>query len=677
MSRKARVSFRQRNWSALTAMCVMALLAGFILTRPIAMVAAQDADESPAATGEKEANAAPPGSVPAAPARPEAKKEKPKDNLGQRRQGEVGRNEELSFLQAKVTAQMSELEERMFRLSEALKGLEPENASRLLIGLKYAREELIQLQMKEVQSALNTLKYNDAVVEQKQLLAKLQRLEQLLLSPDLDFQLQLERLRLMRDLLRRLDGAIKEEEREKAATDQVAAIEKELKEVRAKLATLQEIIKRQTEHVKTSEKLTGVKDEEKKADDPAASSEPAGKPADKAPVDKPPADEKSKEADLESLTIDQQETREQTEPLEMGVETIARAGESMEKAVASLRKTGPEEALPHQKEALESLKKAVEELKEAEKKLEATLTEEKFSAMKKDQADNRKTTEGISENAVQLGDAGAGARGELIRAAGSMTNAESSFGSRDASSADTAQGEALASLKYAREQLTAEAEKLLNRLRAEIKKRTIEGLVQMLEGQVVIRQSTERLGPRVKDGARTVLTSVVALAGSEGKLIVIGEGLTALVEETEFGIALPAALRSVTDAMADVKERLAAADASDEVVVAEQRIEEDLQALLEAMKQLPSQGDAGKGQRGGQSDRERQLNRLIAELKMVRMLQVRVNRDTRDVDTRRPAELKDLSTNLLRRIETLQDRQEDVHDVTERIAVERADELPP
>jgi len=662
-------------------MCVMALLAGFILTRPIATVAAQDADEaadeSPAATGEKEANAAAPGSVPAAPARPEAKKEKPKDNLGQRRQGEVGRNEELSFLQAKVTAQMSELEERMFRLSEALKGLEPENASRLLIGLKYAREELIQLQMKEVQSALNTLKYNDAVVEQKQLLAKLQRLEQLLLSPDLDFQLQLERLRLMRDLLRRLDGAIKEEEREKAATDQVAAIEKELKEVRAKLATLQEIIKRQTEHVKTSEKLTGVKDEEKKADDPAASSEPAGKPADKAPVDKPPADEKSKEADLESLTIDQQETREQTEPLEMGVETIARAGESMEKAVASLRKTGPEEALPHQKEALESLKKAVEELKEAEKKLEATLTEEKFSAMKKDQADNRKTTEGISENAVQLGDAGAGARGELIRAAGSMTNAESSFGSRDASSADTAQGEALASLKYAREQLTAEAEKLLNRLRAEIKKRTIEGLVQMLEGQVVIRQSTERLGPRVKDGARTVLTSVVALAGSEGKLIVIGEGLTALVEETEFGIALPAALRSVTDAMADVKERLAAADASDEVVVAEQRIEEDLQALLEAMKQLPSQGDAGKGQRGGQSDRERQLNRLIAELKMVRMLQVRVNRDTRDVDTRRPAELKDLSTNLLRRIETLQDRQEDVHDVTERIAVERADELPP
>src|SRR5579864_3348028 len=95
------------------------------------------------------------------------------------------------------------------------------------------------------------------------------------------------------------------------------------------------------------------------------------------------------------------------------------------------------------------------------------------------------------------------------------------------------------------------------------------------------------------------------------------------------------------------------------------------------MKQLPSQGDPGKGQRGNQSDRERQLNRLIAELKMVRMLQVRVNRDTKDVDKNRPAELKDLSAKIVRRIETLQDRQEDVHDVTERIAVERANELPP
>jgi sulfur transfer complex TusBCD TusB component (DsrH family) len=183
------------------------------------------------------------------------------------------------------------------------------------------------------------------------------------------------------------------------------------------------------------------------------------------------------------------------------------------------------------------------------------------------------------------------------------------------------------------------------------------------------------LGPRAKEGARTVLNSIVALAKAEDKLILIGDGLTTLVEETEYGIALPAALRSVTEEMLEVKDRLAAADASEDVVSAEQQIEADLQELLDAMKQLPSQGELSRQRASNPGERERQLNRIIAELRMVRMLQVRVNRDTKDVDGKRPAEAKDLPALLRQRIEALQGRQEDVHDVTERIAVERSEEL--
>ena len=600
---------------------------------------------------------------------------KPKENLGQRKDGEVGRNEELSFLQSKVSAQMSELEERMFRLSDALKQLEPENASRLLIGLKYAREELIQLQMKEIQNSLSDLKYNDAVAEQKGLLAKLRRLEQLLLSPDLDFQLQLERLRLMRDLLRRLDAAIQEEEREQAASDRSAEAEDKLKEVRARLAALSELIRRQTEHNRVSESLFAVKPQEKAADD----SEPADAlKALATPVDSPQVPSAASEADVNGLMTGQSETRDMTKPLEESMKPLAEAGKSMEKATEQLKGSRPNEALPQQKLALELLKKAQEESKTEERELEAIISEQKFAEMKKDQSNNRKSTDGISEAAVQLGDSGAAARTELARSSASMLNAEGSLGGRQAWSAGDSQEEAVESLKSARAKLAAESEKLLNRLRAEIKKRTIEGIIQMLEGQIVIRQSTERLGPRLKDGARTVLNSVVALATAEGKLIAVGEGLTSLVEETEFGIALPAALRSVTEGMVEIKDRLATADASADVIVAEKQIEEDLQSLLDAMKQLPSNnGSNGNGGNGkSRSERERQLNQIIAELKMVRMLQVRVNRDTRDVDSRRPGEAKDLPTALTRRIEALQGRQEDVHDVTERIAVERANDLP-
>src|SRR4029077_9316860 len=93
-----------------------------------------------------------------------------------------------------------------------------------------------------------------------------------------------------------------------------------------------------------------------------------------------------------------------------------KAGESMEQAIAGVTKGRIDEALPHQTQALDLLEKALKARQAEEQKLEAALTEEKFSAMRKDQADNRKTTEGISETAVQLGDAGGGGRNGLVLA---------------------------------------------------------------------------------------------------------------------------------------------------------------------------------------------------------------------------------------------------------------------
>jgi len=50
----------------------------------------------------------------------------------------VSDRDSIGFTQENVAAQMTELEERMFRLSEALRGLEPENASRLRLALKFS-----------------------------------------------------------------------------------------------------------------------------------------------------------------------------------------------------------------------------------------------------------------------------------------------------------------------------------------------------------------------------------------------------------------------------------------------------------------------------------------------------------------------------------------------------------
>lgn len=630
-------------------------LVGSVLTMgPVAAVHAADAEPAKAA-GEK--------SEPA----------KGQEGLGQRRDREVGKHEELGHLQEKVSAQMVELEERMFRLSEALKNLEPENASRLLIGLKYAREELIQLQMRDIQSALTTQKYKEALNEQKTLINKLRRLEQLLLSPDLDFQLQLERLRLMRDLLRRMDAVVDEEVQEKANSDQAAKDAQQLKEVRQKIAALKEVIARQTAHNRQSAAWLNEPDAESVRPQPRGDDQPLDALTSQPPMEAPEIDP----AQVATQSAEQQQTREQTKSLEKGVPPLATAGQSMERAQAALEASKVPAAFPEQVAALAALKAGLEELQRQERELEANTSANKFNALQKDQSANRKTTDGINELAIQLGEAGAQMRGNLTRGSASMQSAEGRLGGQQAGEASDDQAEAIAALKGARRQLAAEEEKLLNRLRAEIKKRTLEGLQQMLEGQVAVRQSTERLAPRAATGGRAVLNSITALAGQEQKLIVIGDGLTALVEETEFGIALPAALRSITEGMAEVKEALAATNTSPETIEAQKQIEQDLEDLLAAMKQLPANGGEGNGRRSNNSpsERERQLNKIIAELRIVRLLQVRLNRDTKETDEHRPTSAE-ITAALTKKIEQLRGRQEDVHDVTERIAIERGDELP-
>jgi hypothetical protein len=93
------------------------------------------------------------------------------------------------------------------------------------------------------------------------------------------------------------------------------------------------------------------------------------------------------------------------------------------------------------------------------------------------------------------------------------------------------------------------------------------------------------------------------------------------------------------------------------------------------MKQMPSsKGSNQRAQRGAQ-DRQRELNRLVAELKLVRMLQLHTNRQTSDVDGKRPAAVKSLSAELRQKIEDLADQQDHIREAMQRLADERSDEV--
>ncbi len=541
----------------------------------------------------------------------------------------------------------------MFRLSETLKSLEPENSSRLMLGLKYAREELILHRMGELQQQLSSLTLKGAVDEQQQVLGKLERLQQLLLSSDLDFEMKLERLRQIRETLRKLNAVVREEVREEKLSEKAAEKEKELQTLADRRKALEALIEQQTGHI--------------------------GKNAPLAEAAELSGDAQQMAGELAKA---QEATRKETQALgaaspEQGGKTLASAAVNMQAAVAALEKPAPGDAQQPMQDALADLKRELAALAKQEEAAKAALTKEQFAMLKEDQQANRRATDDVAEMTRRLGNSGTPSLAELMRAGGSMSSAEGAFEKSQAGQGNAEQDKALEALRYAEQLLSEEAERLARQLRREVKKRVSDGLTLMLDEQVAIRKRTQELQTGVAEKARPALESLAIIAKREARITDVAQELINVVEETEFGIALPAALAAVRDATEGVQLSLDDGDATESVVQAERQIEADITEMLEIVSEMSDANSRNRRQaNAGQSPDEirKEQNRIISELRMLRLLQDRVHKSTRESDSQRAGST--LTPALRKRIQDLEGRQEDIRDATELLAEERGEEVP-
>ena len=101
---------------------------------------------------------------------------------------------------------------------------------------------------------------------------------------------------------------------------------------------------------------------------------------------------------------------------------------------------------------------------------------------------------------------------------------------------------------------------------------------------------------------------------------------------------------------------------NEQVIASEKQVERDRKDLLDTFKQLAA-SKMGNGSCNCKGDK----NKLLAELKVLRMLQLRVNEETADVDGRRAAESAELSKAMREKIGSVHDAQESVHEAAEKI----------
>jgi hypothetical protein len=185
------------------------------------------------------------------------------------------------------------------------------------------------------------------------------------------------------------------------------------------------------------------------------------------------------------------------------------------------------------------------------------------------------------------------------------------------------------------EQAKAELEEILRQLREEEIARMLAALEarfrKMLQAQIAIYEGTKRLD-RIpeKDRARDDEIESGRLSRKEAELVADADRAMALLAEDGSAVAFPEAILEVREDMEQVVVRLAqfkvnlVTQGIEEDIIA--ALEEMIEALKKAQKEQNRQPPPGQG--GGEAQ-EQPLVDQIAELKMIRALQMRVNRRTR------------------------------------------------
>ncbi|QDU45389.1 hypothetical protein Mal52_38830 [Symmachiella dynata] len=203
-------------------------------------------------------------------------------------------------------------------------------------------------------------------------------------------------------------------------------------------------------------------------------------------------------------------------------------------------------------------------------------------------------------------------------------------GQRDDASQD--QTDAIAKLQQAKERL----EEILRQLREEERERMLTKLEdrfqQMLAVQILIYDNTVPLGKIPEDQRETRhISKAKELARKEAELALEAEKALTLLKDEGSSVAFPEAVEQMRDDMRTVTTRLEAAQVGELTQGIEQDIIETLEELVEALQREIEQGktkpqDQKKQQ---QQKRKEELLNKLAELKMLRSLQLRINRGTK------------------------------------------------
>lgn len=585
--------------------------------------------------------------------------------------------------QEQARVKFQELTERMNKLMATLQSTAPEDSKVIAAGLRFVQEAKIHEDMAHIRQMLGQEKWDEALSEMQEVRKDLSKLLDLLQNRNTDLAKLLEQIQRLQAFRDRVDQLSKEQGKEKEDSAKTEELQKHLANLEAakqraeNLLAQQKDVREQTNQLGVQAAAEAAKpledkegqlkdDTEKLAKDLEAldkkdaelkeNAAKAGQPSEAKPSDSKPSEAKPGEGSCSGKA--------------------GQASKAMGQAQKQLGDKKPESALKDQDQAIEKLKEAVKDLEAMAETARRELEKLPFELQAKKQEQTQQATDTLSkdmEKSEENGDNGEGkqtpGRKRVQQAVPKQKAAAGQL--KEYKPAKQKQQDAKEDLDQAKQELDEALAQLRQQLQDEVLRALEERFTAMLAKQRELSAQTKHLD-RTRGNVLTadgslptdLVNKIQNVASGESDLEVEASDALKLLEEEGTTAVFPEIVQELQSQLRGVAKRCRGNETGKPTQEGQAEVEDTLTLLINALRKTIELKDGG-GQCGS-CNGQPQLVPISAELKMIRFLQERVNKRTKDLDGI-PAALKETDDAKAEAAE-LSSRQGKVQDLTRKLA---------
>jgi hypothetical protein len=571
--------------------------------------------------------------------------------------------DELALEQSRVADKYAKLEQLMLKMAELEGQSNPKRAQLLTRAVEQSKERLTKPQLETLVKLLNQKQLKRAIDGQATVQTDLKALLELLMSEDRSDRLKSEQQRL-KEYIKEVERLIRLEKSLQGQTESNANL-KRLADEQARIAAQTgDLSKKIRENEEPAESLEGAdkknESSDEKSGDQGKSEKSSDDKSDKSDKEDKAGNEKNND-DKKDGKSDEKSSNEKSDQSKSGDQQSGdqKSGQKGGDDKAGKQKSGKQKAGNDKS----GKQKSGKQKSDGQKKSDDGKGEKSSQQGQKgenqpgenQQGQNQEGQEGQQQQGQQQqGQQGQQQQGQqneqnenqqqqnnqqqnparqrLDRAQQKMQEAQKKL-------EDAKRSESIEEQRAAREELEkakADLEEILRQLREEEIARTLAQLEgrfrKMLQMQLAINESTRRLDqlPPERRGEPFLVQSG-KLSADEKKIAVEAQKALTLLQEEGSSIAFPATVEQMHSDMEQVAQRLADAKIDDITIGVEEDIVTALEEMIAALQQAQrdqEEKQQQQQQQQQQGDDEQPLVDQIAELRMIKSLQERVNKRT-------------------------------------------------